>query len=82
MLAQVSEVLDHTKDDGEEEADPYVLAMACEVRAAHPDVRVVTKESQDHAGRMSLASAAGYLALPAVHLRAFLSFEDIVPFRS
>jgi hypothetical protein len=43
VLAEVPTVLDPDKDNGEEEADAYVLAVARKLRVAGVDARVVTK---------------------------------------
>lgn len=78
VLARVPEVLDADKE-GIEEADPYVLAMAEDLRAEH-DVRVVTEEFKTTTAKMPLGSAAGYLGIPSVSLKTLLKFEDIAEF--
>jgi Domain of unknown function (DUF4411) len=77
VLEKVSSVLDPDKDSGVEEADPYILAMACQLLAEGNDVRLVTEEKADTPRKMSLNTAAGLLRLPSVPLKAFLAFEEI-----
>ena len=77
VLAEVPTVLDPDKDGGEDEADPYVLAVARKLRAAGVDARVVTQESKDTPSKMSMSTAAGVLGIPCVPLRAFLAAEGI-----
>lgn len=80
VLAVAPQVLDAKKDSGAEEADPYVLALAVELRESVPDVRVVTNESRDLPNKMSMSTAAGLLAIPSVPLRGFLHAERILAF--
>ncbi len=77
VLRDVPKVLDPDKDTGAEEADPYVLAMASDLRSKGLDARVVTEESKDTPRKMSLSTAAGVLGLASVPLKAFLEFEGI-----
>jgi hypothetical protein len=77
VLEAVPDVLDVDKDAGVEEADPYVLAMACRLLAEGKDVRIVTEEKKDTPRKMSLSTAAGLLRLPSVPLKALLNFEKI-----
>lgn len=72
--------LDEKKDVGPDEADPYVLALALGLKGEGRDVRVVTQERKSVVRKMSLASAAGYLGLPAVDVRTMLKFEGILDF--
>lgn len=78
ILAVVPEVLDPAKDSGAEEADPYVLAAAQKLRASGTDARVVTQETKDSAGKMSLSTAAGILGIPSVPLRGLLLATGIL----
>ena len=78
VLAVVPRVLDPDKDTGAEEADPYVLAKAADLKQAGTDARVVTEEKNDTPRKMSLRTAAGLLGIPSVPLRAFLEFEGIL----
>jgi hypothetical protein len=78
ILRVVPTVLDPNKDTGSEEADPYVLALAAQLRAAQLEARVVTEESKDYPRKMSLSTASGLLGIPSVPLVAFLRFEQIL----
>ena len=82
VLARVADVLDTAKDTGPDEADPYVLALALDLAAPGGDVRIITEEFKTTGDKMSLAAAAGFLALPAVSLRVFLDFERLQAFRA
>jgi hypothetical protein len=76
-LAAVPKVLDPDKDLGEEEADPYVLAMAQHLRVEEKDARIVTEERKDTPRKLSLSTAAGLLGIPSVPLKSFLEYEGI-----
>jgi uncharacterized protein DUF4411 len=78
ILAQVPTILDPDKDSGEEEADPYVLALAVRLRAAGIDARIVTQERKDIPTKMSLNTAAGLLGVPSVPLNGFVLKENIL----
>ncbi|MHB8216207.1 MAG: DUF4411 family protein [Candidatus Sulfotelmatobacter sp.] len=78
ILAIVPDVLDPDKDSGEEEADPYVLAVARRLRFEERDGRVVTQETKDTPRKISMNSACGFLGLPSVPLTIFLRFEGIL----
>jgi hypothetical protein len=79
VLAQVPEVLDPDKPRGAEEADPYVLALALELKRAARDVTIITEEKTDKPGKLSLSSAAGILKLPSVAVIAFLKSQGLLP---
>jgi hypothetical protein len=81
VLTSVPEVVDYQKDSPTQDADPYILALAVQLRTADIiDVRIVTEESRNTDKKMCLASAAGYLGLPSMALRIFLKHEGILPF--
>lgn len=77
VLAIVPTILDPKKDAGVDEADPYVLAMARQIKSRGDDVRVVTQETKDKGDKMSLNTAAGILGIPCVPLGGFLHVEEI-----
>jgi hypothetical protein len=79
VLTEVPEVLDADKE-GVEEADAYVLALAYRLTLDGEDARVVTEEFKTTVSKMPLGSAAGYLRIPSVSLRAMLKFEGITRF--
>ena len=78
ILAEVPEVLDPNKDTGQDEADPYVLAVALNLRKEGTDARVITEERRDTNRKMSVNTAAGILGIPSVPLVAFLKTEKII----
>ena len=77
VLAIVPDILDHMKDSGEEEADPYVLALALRCRAEDQDARVVVQEIRDTPRKLSLNTACGMLGIPSVPLLGLLRAEGI-----
>lgn len=77
VLAVVPKILDPKKDAGVDEADPYVLAMARQIKMRGDDVRVVTQETKDKGDKMSLNTAAGILGLASVPLAGFLHVEGM-----
>ena len=61
MLAAVPKVLDPEKDSGAEEADPYVLALAVNLRdEKKKNARIVTEGTRDLPTKISLRTAAGF----------------------
>lgn len=78
VLKAVPDILDPAKDSGEDEADPYVLAMALKLIDSGVAARVVTEESRDYPTKLSLNTAAGILGIPSVPLKGFLRAEDIL----
>ena len=79
VLAQVPEVLDPDKTAGAEEADPYVLARALELKRNGRDVTIITEEKTNKPRKLSLSTAAGILKLPAVTMLPFLKSQGLLP---
>lgn len=79
VLGQVSEVLDPDKPHGTEEADPYILALAVELKRNGRDVAIITQETANRPGKLSLSSAAGLLKIPAVTMLPFLKSQGLLP---
>lgn len=77
VLAIVPKILDPKKDAGTDEADPYVLALARNIKHRGDDVRVVTQETKNSPDKMSLNTAAGVLGIPAVPLIGFMHVEEM-----
>ncbi len=77
VLAIVPKILDPKKDAGVDEADPYVLAMARQIRLQGGEVRIVTQETKDNPEKMSLNTAAGILGIASVPLAGFMHVEEI-----
>ncbi len=78
VMTRVGDVVDHEKDAGEDDADPYVLALALHLKREGLDVRIVTEDRTDRGRKMSLATAAGILGIPRVPLSGFLRAEEII----
>jgi len=79
VLRQVPEVLDPDKTSGAEEADPYILARALELKRDGRDVTVITEEKTNKPRKLSLSTAAGILKLPAVTMLPFLKSQGLLP---
>lgn len=77
IMREVGDVVDHEKDAGEDDADPYVLALAVKLKAQGLQVGVVTEDRKDRLRKVSLTTAAGILLVPCVPLSGFLRAEGI-----
>ncbi len=77
VLARVP-VVDPTRVsvDGVEEADPYVLALAVEIRRGGEDVGIVTDDTRRKPRKMALSDAAGVFHISSVTFRTFLIYEE------
>ena len=71
VMASVPDVIDSEKVSGEEEADPYVLALGMDVRSDGLDPVVVSEERNDK-HRLSMHTACGLLRLHKLDLRSFV----------
>jgi len=78
VMQDVGDVVDHEKDTGEDEADPYVLALAVKLQGQGLSVRIVTEDRKDRPRKVSLTTAAGILGIPCVPLSGFMRAEGIV----
>ncbi len=77
VLRIVPDVLD--PDIPEEQADPYVLALALDQQGLGLyQVTVVTDDRRDKPTKLSLATAAGILRLPTVPLHAFVRSRTLL----
>jgi hypothetical protein len=76
VLSVAADVLD--PDSPHEQADPYVLALALELRRGF-EVTIVTDDRKDKPTKLSLATAAGMLGIPTVPLFAFVRQEGLEP---
>lgn len=72
----VEELLDQDKAGGVEPADPYVLALAHQLRGSHEPC-VITEDRKNAPDKIGLASAAGLVGIPVVPIRAFLRNRNI-----
>lgn len=79
VLGQVPDVLDPDKPRGAEEADPYILALAVELKRNGQDASIITQDKTDKPKKLSLSSAAGILKIPAVAVLAFLKSQGLLP---
>ena len=72
VMREAGDVVDPSKSS--EDADPYVLAQAVQLRGGGLDVVVVTDDTVDRMPiRISLTTACGRLGVPHVDSRAFLT---------
>lgn len=69
VLAVAPELIDPDKTN--EQADPYVLALAIDLRGLGFEVTVVTDDFRDKPNKLSLATGAGMLGVPSVPLIGF-----------
>jgi hypothetical protein len=70
MASPAGQVVDPNKD--QEDGDPYVLALALQLRRAGEDVCVVTDDHREHADHTSMVSAWDHLSLAWCRLAGFL----------
>jgi hypothetical protein len=77
VLGEVPEVCDPDKVGGVEEADPYVLAIACEIRDGGAVCLVLTEERRDSDDKMSMTTACQLLGLTCLPLAMFLKRAGI-----
>jgi Domain of unknown function (DUF4411) len=70
VLDVVPDLLDFDKQN--EDADPWVVAQACELREAGYQAFIVTCDQRDHPGNLSIVSACNRLQLVALEPEEFL----------
>jgi hypothetical protein len=75
VLARVEALVD--ADARFDEADPYVLAPAIDLRKRGRDVVVVTEDRVERPQKTSLSSACGIFGIPSVALMPFLHDERL-----
>jgi hypothetical protein len=76
-VLDIAPVLDPHKPSGEDEADPYILALALILRRDGKDARVLTEEQNDLPDKMSMASGCGLLGIPRNRIEPFLRLKGI-----
>ena len=76
--AQIQLVVDAAKAIGEEEADPYVLALAVKLKREGHEVTVLTEERRDRPSKLSLNTACGLLRVYCLPVRAFLVQQGLL----
>jgi len=74
----VGRVLDVEKDEGPDEADPYVLAYALTLADAGRRVTVVTEEKRNRPDKMAMKDACGILDIPAMSVDTYLRMKGLV----
>lgn len=74
---QIGKVVDPDKT-GVEEADPYVLALADELKERY-EVTILCEEVRDRPDKLSMASACGLLRIVTLRLGPFLVSQRIYP---
>ena len=75
---QVGNVVDHNKVGGAEEADPYVLSLAFQLKDEY-EVTVLAEEIRDRSDKISINTACGLLRLVPLRMGAFLNQRGIWP---
>ena len=63
VMSIAPDVIDPKKGDDEEDADPYVLALALEQRSLGREVKVVTIDRNDYADHIALTTACDRLGI-------------------
>lgn len=77
VLSEVGQVLDPQKPSGQDEADPYVLALALAAHRLGHRPTVITEERNDKPEKMSMSTACGFLHLPCVPIMPLLERRGI-----
>ena len=77
VLMRVPTVMDPEKQSPVDEADPYVISLALELRERDQNPTVITEDRKDQPRKMSLATACGLWEIPTVPLEAFLAHAGI-----
>lgn len=73
---QIARILDPDKPPKPEEADPYILALAIQLKGQTP-VKVLTQEHKDTPKKLSLNSACGLLGIVSLPIEPFLAQQSI-----
>lgn len=76
VLAKVEELLD--VDNPNEQADPYVLAVALDFQIGGFRVCIITDDRRDRGKKLSLASASGIFMIATVPLLGFMRGEGLL----
>ena len=79
VMAIAPDVIDPKKPDDEEDADPYVLALALKEIKSGLDVEVVTEDRNDYADHIALTTACDRLGIGHVSLEEFLETLEWAP---
>ena len=77
VIERVGDVVDHAQDSGEDNADPYVIAVAMSLRDQGQKVRIVTEDRRDRL-KLSLTTAASVFDVSATPLVGFIRAERIL----
>lgn len=77
VMQQAGDVVDPDKE--QEDADPYVLAMALELQSRELNVAVVTEDRRDRPTHIAMATACQRLGLPSQRMTEFLAAQSIWP---
>lgn len=77
VMERVGDVVDHAADAGEDDADPYVIAVALSLRDHGRKVRIVTEDRRDRL-KLSLTTAASVFDVTATPLVGFIRAERIL----
>lgn len=78
VLGQCPMLVDSEKPSGDDEADPYVVALACHLMSvSDAPLAVVSEDRHDRDRKMSIFSSAGVMRVPAMRMRMMLHQEGI-----
>jgi rRNA maturation endonuclease Nob1 len=77
VMERVGDVVDHAEDAGDDDADPYVIALALSLRNQGRKVRIITEDRRDRL-KLSLTTAASVFDVTATPLVGFIRAERIL----
>ncbi len=78
ILARVPNLIDHTKS-GEDQADPYIIAVGIALRNEGHAVTIITNDTTNKPLHTALSSAAGLFGFPSVPMALFLADRKLYP---
>lgn len=78
ILDRVRDLIDHTKS-GEDQADPYIIAVALKLREEGHTPTIITNDTSNKPLHTALSSAAGLFGFPSVPMALFLADQKLYP---
>jgi len=78
ILDRVENLIDNTKS-GEDQADPYIIAVALRLREEEHTPTIITNDTSNKPLHTALSSAAGLFGFPSVPMALFLADQNLYP---
>ena len=78
ILKRVENLIDHSKS-GEDQADPYIIAVAIRLRDEAHTPTIITNDTSNRPLHTALSSAAGLFGFPSVPMALFLADQNLYP---